>query len=79
MAQDAKERARDEQARGFYADRVDGGAGDHRRGRIEKRSNERSMALIAESAWPGYAVVTLRTGYWRGGEWAVAQGWRGGV
>jgi len=27
MAQDAKERARDEQARGFYADRVDGGAG----------------------------------------------------
>lgn len=79
MAQDAKERARDEQATGFYADRVDGGAGDHRRGRIEKRSNERSLALIAESAWSGYAVVALRTGYWRGRESAVSQGWRASV
>ena len=51
--------ARDEQARGFYADRVDGGAGDYRRGWFETRSNERSMALIAESAWLGYAVVAL--------------------
>jgi len=59
MVQDAKERARDEQATGFYADRVDGAAGDHRRGWFETRSNERSMALIAESAWPGYAVVAL--------------------
>ena len=59
MAQDAKERARDEQATGFYADRVDGGAGVLRRGRVETRSNERSMALIAESAWPSYAVVAL--------------------
>jgi hypothetical protein len=35
--------------------------------------------LIAESAWPSYAVVALLAGHRRGGEWAVAQGWRAGV
>jgi hypothetical protein len=58
MGWDAKERVSDEQAAGFYVDRVDGGAGDHRGGRVE-RSDERSIALNAGSIWPIYAVVAL--------------------
>lgn len=59
MGWDAKERAGDEQAAGFYVDRVDGGAGDHRDCQCgdQFEYQARSVAVVAQGCRAGCAVV----------------------